>query len=138
MVLSRWCEPSGLVCATVAGAITEADRHELESFVTAAIARFGEVRVLIGVERYAGRHHDGRFDPDALWNGRDGEGVSRVAIVGEPAWKVIAPAASHHRRVPIEYFANEYAARCWLGGGLVPDAGERPWTARGTHPDVQR
>ena len=129
MVLSRWCEPSGLVGATVAGAITEADRRELASFVAAAIARFGEVRVLVGVERYSGRHHDARFDPDTLWDGRDGEGIARVAIIGEPAWKVIAPAASRHRRVPIEYFANEYAARCWLAG-QTPEGAGRSWDAR--------
>jgi hypothetical protein len=132
VVLCRWCEPTGLVGATLAGAITEADRHELASFVTDAIARFGEVRVLIGVERYVGRLHDARFDPDALWNERDAAGISRVAVVGEPAWKVIAPAASRHRRVPIEYFANEYAARCWLTGGRMPDAAERPSRAHVT------
>ena len=130
MVLWRWCESSGLVGARVSGAVTETDRLELTAFVKAAVERFGEVRILVGVEGYVGRHHDARFDPDALWNGRNGKGISKVAVVGEPAWKVIAPAASKDRQVPIQYFANEYAARRWLAGGRIPDASRRPSKGR--------
>ena len=128
MVLSRFCEPSGLVGATVAGAVTRADQRELVNFVHTTVAWFGEVRILIRLERYAGRHHDQRFDPDGLWNGDDGKGISRIAIVGEPAWKTIAPATARHRRVPIEYFATEGAARCWLAGRSA-----RPHDERGAH-----
>jgi hypothetical protein len=116
VVPSRWCEPSGLVGAIVTGAVTRADQAELLTFVKGAIARFGEVRILIRLERYAGGHHDGRFDPDELWNGGEGEGICRIAVVGEPAWKTVAPITSRHRRVPIRYFATECAARGWLAG----------------------
>lgn len=114
MVVSPSCSPSGLVGATVAGAVTRADQRVLVNLVQAAIARFGTVRVLIRVERYAGPHHEGRFDPDGLWDGLGGEGISRIAIVGEPAWKTVSPAKYRRQRVPIEYFATEQAARRWL------------------------
>ena len=114
MVVSPSCSPSGLVGATVAGAVTRADQRTLVNLVQAAIARFGTVRVLIRVERYAGPHHDGRFDPDGLWDGLGGDGISRIAIVGEPAWKTVSPGKYRRQRVPIEYFATEQAARRWL------------------------
>lgn len=116
-MLSRSCDPSGLVAARIAGPITRADQRELVKLVTAAIARFGRVNILIWLERYVGPHHEGRFDPDGLWSGSDAEGISRIAIVGEPAWKTISPITGRRRRVPIEYFITEQAARRWLGGG---------------------
>jgi hypothetical protein len=98
----------------VAGAVTHADQHALVHLVHAAVARFGTVRVLIRVQPYAGPHHDGRFDPEGLWDGADLTGISKIAIVGEPAWKTASPAADRWQRVPIEYFPTEQAARRWL------------------------
>lgn len=140
MVVSRLRQgkPAGLVAATVAGAVTRADRRELVTFVQKAIARFGTVKVLIRLERYTGPHHDGRFDPDALWSGGDAERISKIAIVGEPAWKTISPAAVRHRRVPIEYFATEHAARCWLTSGSAPDIARRPHDTRSVNPRISR
>jgi hypothetical protein len=120
VVLSRSCSPGGLVAARIAGPTTHADQRELVGFVTSAIARFGSISVLIWLERYTGPHHERRFDPEALCSGSDVPGISRIAIVGEPAWKTILPAAGH-RRVPIEYFVTELAARRWLGGGRAHD-----------------
>ena len=119
MVLTRSVDPSGLVVATLAGAVTQDDQRELVGFVKDAIRRFGEVGVLIRLEQYTGWHHDARFDPDGLWSGYDGEGISRIAIVGEPAWKIVAPLRPRYRRVPIEYFITETAARRWLDGRRV-------------------
>ena len=114
MVVSPSCSSSGLVGATVTGAVTRADQRALINLVQAAIARFGTVRVLIRVERYTGPHHDGRFDPDSLCDGLDVRGISRIAIVGERVWKTVSPARCRRQRVPIEYFATEQAARRWL------------------------
>ena len=130
VVVSPSCSPSGLVAATVAGAVTRADHRMLVNLVRAAIARFGTVRVLIRVQRYAGPHHDGRFDPDGLWDGADAEGISRIAVVGEPAWKTVL-ASGDRRKPPIEYFATEQAARRWLVERDIP-AGWCPV------PDVRR
>ena len=119
VVVSASCSPSGLVSVTVAGAVTRADERALVHLVHAAIARFGTVRVLIRVQRYVGPHHEGRFDPEGLW-GADVEGISRIAIVGEPAWKTVPAATDRRQHVPIEYFATERAARRWLFERCTP------------------
>ena len=123
MVVSPSCSPSGLVGATVAGAVTHADQRALVHLVHAAVARFGTVRVLIRVHRYAGPHHDGRFDPEGLWDGADLTGISKIAIVGEPAWKIVPPATDRQQQVPIEYFPTEQAARRWLVDRRSPNRG---------------
>ena len=119
VVISSSCSPSGLIAVTVAGAVKSADQRALVGLVHAAIARFGTVRVLIRVRRYAGPHHDWRFDPDGLCDAVDDEGISRIAVVGEPAWKTVAPARKRRPRVSIEYFATEQAARRWLVEGFA-------------------
>jgi hypothetical protein len=128
VVVSPSCSPSGLVVATVAGAVTRADERVLVNLVHAAVARFGTVRILIRVQRYAGPHHDGRFDPEGLWDVAGLEGISRIAIVGERAWKTVPATVCRRQRVPIAYFATEQAARRWLfercaraGHGAIAD-----------------
>ena len=125
--------PSGLVRATIAGAITRTDERELVSFVKKAIAEFGEIRLLIWLEPYTGPHHDRRFDPEALWHGDDAELIARIAIVGEPAWRTIRPAACR-RRIPIEYFDDEQTARRWLGERRAHDRAHRPHDLHGVEP----
>ena len=126
MVVSASCSRSGLVGVTVAGAVTRADERAMVHVVHAAIARFGTVRVLIRVQRYVGPHHEGRFDPEGLW-GADVDGISRIAIVGEPAWKTVPVTTDRRQQVPIEYFATEQAARRWLFE-LCPPLGYHPIT----------
>jgi hypothetical protein len=125
VVVSASCSPTGLVGVTVAGAVTRADERALVYLVHAAIARFGTVRVLVRVQPYAGPHHDGRFDPEGLWGGADVNSISRIAIVGEPAWKTVLPTTDRRPQVPIEYFATEQAARRWLLERCTPN-GYRP------------
>ena len=136
VVLTRWCEPSALVGATVTGAVTSDDQRELVGFVKEAVARFGRVDVLIQLERYVGWRHDARFDPDGLWDAGDAQGISRIAVVGEPAWKIVVPRTRRGRRVPIQYFDNEHAARRWLSGRPVPRQAPRPLDGRVTRSRV--
>ena len=137
VVVSPSCSPSGLVAATVAGAVTRADERALVRLVHAAIARFGTVRVLIRVQRYAGPHHDGRFDPEGLWDGVGFEAISRIAIVGERAWKTVPPTGTRRQHPPIEYFATEPAARRWLFERCVPIGFGRVTDLRGMKPSMR-
>jgi hypothetical protein len=118
MVLSRRFEIPDMVSATLAGVVTSGDQAELVSFVRATIQLTGSVNLLLRLERFGGWNPDARFDTGTLWL-RDDEGVSRMAIVGDPAWKigVLTLIAQPLRRVPIAYFATEESARCWLTGG---------------------
>lgn len=138
MVVSPSCSPSGLVAATIAGAVTRGDERALVNLVRAAIARFGTVRVLIRVQRYSGPHHDGRFDPEGLWDGVGFEAISRIAIVGERAWKTVPPTATRRQHPPIEYFATEQAARRWLVERYVPIGFGRVTDLRGLKPCMTR
>ena len=103
----------------MAGAVKSADQRALISLVHAAIARFGTVRVLIRVQRYAGPHHDWRFDPDGLCDAVTGEGIFKIAVVGERAWKTAAPVRGRRPRALIKYFATEQPARRWLIEGCA-------------------
>jgi hypothetical protein len=138
VVRNRSCSWCGLVAATIAGPVTRADQHDLVKLVRSAIVRFGRVNVLLWLERYAGPHHEGRFDPDGLWSGKDADGISRIAIVGEPAWKTISRATRRHGRIPIKYFATEQAARCWLRGGHAHDVVRHVQYARRVNPRIFR
>ena len=116
MVLHRHFEIPDLVEATLGGVVTSDDQSELVSFVRASIHMAGSVHVLLRLEQFAGWNPDARFDREALWM-RDDEGVSKIAIVGKPEWKVtvLTLMAQPIRGVPIEYFVTEAAARRWLG-----------------------
>jgi hypothetical protein len=115
MVLTRRFQPPDLVTATLDGVVTADDQVELVSFVRAAIAIAGSVRVLLHVDRFGGWKPDARLDPDSVWL-HDDEGVSRIGIFGDLEWKatVLTVMAQPLRRVPIAYFATEAAARRWL------------------------
>ena len=115
MVVSRLFEPPDLVAATVAGVVTYDDQAALTTFVRAAIHSAGTVRLLLRLEHFAVWYLDDRFDRDVLWL-RDDEGVAKIAVVGDPSWRVpvLTLMAQPLRRVPIEYFLTEEAARCWL------------------------
>jgi hypothetical protein len=119
MVVARSFEPPDLVTATLTGVVTARDQAEVVSYVRAAIAMVGTVRILVVLEQVASWLPDAAFDCDMLWL-RDDEGVTRAAIVGEPAWRVpvLTLLAQPVRRLPIKYFETEDAARRWLGRGV--------------------
>jgi hypothetical protein len=77
----------------------------------------------VSLEQFAGWNVNDYVDGDAWWL-QDDEGVSMIAIVGEPEWKlaVLTVIAQPLRRIPIRYFETEAAARQWLqpSVGSVP------------------
>jgi hypothetical protein len=115
MVLSTRFEPPDLITAMVGGVVTADDQSDLVKFVRAAVAITGSVRVLLFLDRFAGWKLDADREGHTLWL-RDDEGVSKIAIVGDPEWRpaILSLIAQPLRRVPIAYFATEAAARRWL------------------------
>jgi hypothetical protein len=115
MLASRHFYPPDLVTATFAGVVTADDQTDLVSFVRTAIGTAGSVRVMLRLDHFGGWTADARFDRETLWL-RDDEGVSRIAIVGNPEWRtpVLTSVAQPLRDIPIQYFATEAAARRWL------------------------
>src|ERR1044071_5071147 len=112
MVLRLGLEPPNLITATIAGIVTADEQAELVAFIRSAVAINGSVRVLLGLESFAGWHPDAHLDRADLWL-RDDEGVSRIAIFGPEQWRaaVLTLLAQPIRRIPIAYFADESAAR---------------------------
>jgi hypothetical protein len=115
MVVTRCFEPPDIVEASLAGLVTPDDQRDLVAFARAAIRTAGSVRVLLTLVNFAGWRPDAGFNRDALWL-RDDEGVARIAVVGDPAWKatVLTVLAQPIRQVPIRYFTSEEDARGWL------------------------
>jgi hypothetical protein len=116
MVLSKGFEPPDLLVATLSGVVTPKDQSELAGWVRDTIGIVGSVRVLVKLKQFAGWRLDTSFDDATLWL-QDTEAVSRLAVVGEQKWRlaVLTTIAQPLRRIPIEYFDSETAARGWLG-----------------------
>jgi hypothetical protein len=115
MVVSTRFEPPDVIVAIIRGLITSHDQAELVTAVRASIGRAGAVRVLLILDGFAGWNPGASFDNAASWL-EDDEGVSKIAIVGQREWKrgVLMLIAQPVRRLPIEYFETEAAARQWL------------------------
>jgi SpoIIAA-like len=124
MVVSRRFEPPDLVVATLRGVLTSRDHADLLEWIRASIRCAGAVRLLIILEEFVGWHPGAPLDSVTRWLADD-EGVSKIAIVGDPAWKrsVLTFIAAPIRRLPISYFDTETNARRWLGRS-VPDSAQ--------------
>lgn len=124
MVLDKRFERPNLVLATLEGVVTYRDQVQLLDWVRVWAQSAGPVRVLIALEGFAGWKADLPFENVTSWLDDDDGSVLQIAIVGEPAWKarVLTFLAQPLRRVPLEYFRNETAAREWLHsyGGAHP------------------
>jgi stage II sporulation SpoAA-like protein len=118
MVISRRFEPPDLVIATLRGVVTPQEQADLIDWIRASIRRVGTARLLVLLEAFGGWHPGESFDR-ASWLDDD-EGVTRIAIVGREEWKagIMTFIAQPLRRVPIEYFETEAAARAWLGSSV--------------------
>ena len=124
MVRSRIFEPPDLLATTVTGLFTADDQASLVEWVRESIRTLGSVRLLIVLDGFGGWIPIGTFDSPLMWL-RDDEPVMKIAVVGDPHWRIpiLTFSAQPIRRIPIEYFATEAAARAWLQpGGASPVA----------------
>jgi SpoIIAA-like len=120
MLVSREFEPPNLVVATLSGVVTLRDQAMLVERVRAAIRMVGSVRLLIHLQEFAGWGANGAADSDTWWL-RDDEGISKIAIVGPPEWRlpILTLIAQPIRQIPIRYFETEPPARVWLQTGAI-------------------
>jgi hypothetical protein len=116
MVLNRMFEPPDLLVATVSGVVTASDQAALVAWVRDTLETIDRVRLLIVLDRFEGWPMDAAFSDPTLWL-HDDEGVSKMAIVGNPEWRlrVLTFIIQPLRRTPIEFFETKAAARRWLG-----------------------
>lgn len=124
MLLSRTFEPPDFFVVTVGGVVTSRDHVAIVGWVRDQVRRTGPVKLLILLEGFAG------WTPvsvdQASWL-RDGDEVSRIAIVGAGSWKtrVLTMLGQPLRRIPIACFDTEPAARQWLAAVGQASAGTR-------------
>ena len=123
MVLRRLFEPPDLLIADLAGLVTPGDQTAVVEWVREMLQIIGEVRLLVLLHRFNGWKLDSSFTDPRQWL-QDHDKVAKLAIVGDPEWRVsmLNFIVQPLRRTPIEYFETEAAARQWLG---VAAAGER-------------
>jgi SpoIIAA-like len=121
MLLARRFEPPNPVVGTLGGVVTLRDQALLVELVRSSIRLVGSVRVLVHLQQFASWGASGDVDSDAWWL-RDDEGISKIAIVGQPEWRlpILTVIAQPLRRIPIRYFETEAAARAWLQADAVP------------------
>ena len=123
MLLTTEFEPPDVVVATLGGLVRLHDQAALVASVRARIRQVGSIRLMVRLHEFAGWGASGSVDDDRLWF-RDDEGISKIAIVGPLAWEpaVLTLTAQPLRRIPMEYFDDEAAARLWLQSGTTPAA----------------
>ena len=110
-------EAPDIVCITMRGRMTPADHATLLFFIAKTVEGARRVRLLILLEDFEGWTTGEEWADDALRLENDAV-IIKAAIVGERRWKdqVFAFVARPFRKIPIEYFVSEVAARAWLSG----------------------
>jgi hypothetical protein len=108
-------EAPDIVCITMRGRMTPADHATLLFFIAKTVEGARRVRLLILLEDFEGWTTDEEWADDALRLENDAV-IIKAAIVGERRWKdqIFAFVARPFRKIPIEYFTSEVAARSWL------------------------
>jgi hypothetical protein len=108
-------EEPDLVRITLRGRMAPADHAALLFFVTRAIERLRRVRLLVVLEDFEGWTKAEEWG-DAELRLEDDAAIVKMAIAGAIGWKdeVFAFIGQPFRRLPIEYFESEDAARTWL------------------------
>ena len=116
MVSTHAFEHPDLLVVTLSGLITANDQAMVIGWVRDALRDCGEVRLLVLLDSFEGWKAESSFDDASLWL-QDHDRVTRMAIVGDDAWRrpTLTFIAQPVRRTLIEYFTAEADARRWLG-----------------------
>lgn len=115
MTIAAAEEIGNLVHLTIRDRLATSDQAALVYFITKAVERHGAIRLLVTLADFTGWEQADDWD-DAGMRIPDDEAVRKAAFVGDPRWKddVFAFVAKPFRKIPMEYFPNEAAARTWL------------------------
>ena len=115
MAIDAKDEAGNLVHLTVRDRLTTADQAALVYFITKAVQRHGRIRLLVGLDGFAGWARDDEWGDEALRIADDAS-ITKAAFVGEERWRTEVElfVSKPFRTIPIEYFTAESAARIWL------------------------
>lgn len=113
-------DASGLLSVRVSAQLSEAELAGLQAAAAAAIARHGDIRVLVHATQFGGWAQGGLWNDFSLQEENDRH-VKRMAIVGDERWRdeALLFTSAGLRPFPIRYFTPGElpAARSWLTDG---------------------
>lgn len=110
-------QPGNLHVLRISGVLKRDEFAQVQGAAAKAIDAGGQPRVLTLLEDFAG------WEEGADWNDLDfmlehGDGIVRIAIVGDAKWEpqALAFAGAGFRRAPVKFFptGQEAQARAWL------------------------
>lgn len=109
----------------VTGVLRRRDLEAVEQTAADAIRRDGAIRLLVVLDGFAG------WEPGASWRDmgfyiRHGDGIERIAIVGDDTWRseALMFAGADLRKAAVEYFTTSEMARAaeWLAARAAGSA----------------
>ena len=109
----------------ITGVLRRRDLEAVEQVAADAIRRGGAIRLLVVLDGFAG------WEPGASWRDlefyiRHGDGIEKMAIVGDEKWRseALMFAGADLRKAAVEYFGTSDMARAaaWLAAGAAGSA----------------
>jgi hypothetical protein len=101
----------------LSGKLTVSDFLELQALARSSLEQFGQFRVLIELEDFHGWSKETGWE-NTFFLEENGEGISKIAFVGDEKWKVEAFmfTGKPMRQTAIEFFTQDQfdQAQAWL------------------------
>jgi hypothetical protein len=105
------------------GKLTIVDFQDLQSLARLSLERFGQFRVLVELEDFQGWSKEAGWENTSFLE-ENGEGISKLAFVGEEKWKVefFMFIGKPMRQMAIEFFPQDQLdqAQAWLSEENLP------------------
>ena len=99
------------------GKLTVSDFQQLQTLARLSLEQFGQFRVLIELEDFQGWSKETGWE-NSFFLAEDGEGISRIAFVGDEKWQVdiFMFTGKPMRETEIEFFPQDQLdqALAWL------------------------
>ena len=107
----------------LSGKLTVHDFQVLQALARLSLEQFGQFRVVVELEDFQGWSNESGW-ADTAFLDDDGEGVSRLAFVGDEKWKdeIFLFTGRPMRQMAIEFFTQDQfdQAQAWLSEEILP------------------
>ena len=107
----------------LSGKLTVHDFHVLQALARLSLEQFGQFRVVVELEDFQGWSNESGWAHTAFLDD-DGEGVFRLAFVGDEKWKdeIFLFTGRPMRQMAIEFFTQDQfdQAQAWLSEEILP------------------
>lgn len=111
-------DAADVVRARISGVMTLADQRMLEAFAKNLIDARREIRLIVTLNSFEGWEKSEAWGDDVHFQLQYGNGISKIAIVGDAQWKDSAFlfVGKGFRSTEVEYFTSDAhdAAEAWV------------------------